>query len=103
MPFAEPLRPTVVPAKAERIDAVQRAVPAEPIKVQAASFLDRVAVDPALEVRIVKTLAEIIKTAGQMNFLAGEAIDIRGRQAVARAEQIAERIVTVAGDNVLAG
>ncbi len=55
----------------------------------------RIPIYPPLHIRLVKSIAEIVKAAVDVNFLAGEAVNIRRSERAAGGEQVAPRVITI--------
>ena len=85
------------------VEIVSWSIGGESEKISTARFSARIPVYPSLQTRIIEAETVVIRAAVDMNFLAGEAIDIGVRERTALADRIAEGIVAIAGDHGLAG
>src|SRR6516165_6823488 len=65
-------------------------------------FIKGITVYPSLQTRIVKAIAVIIHSTVDVDFFAGEAIDVGAGECSAGRNGVAERIIAVARDHGLA-
>src|SRR5439155_17571409 len=83
------------------IDASNGLVSSKCVQIDSSLLLDRVAIQPPLQVGVVKTIKVIYKSTAGMNFLGAEPIQVRIAERAGLCECIPKGIVEVPGDNEL--
>src|SRR5207245_1663543 len=85
-----------------RVDKIKRVIGREAVEVDASPLTDRIPSNPPLQIGIVEPVKVIIHPAVDVDFFAGEAIDVRARQRATAGNRVAEWVIPVAGGQRLA-